>query len=743
MPEAARWRQASLRPIALGLLPGCVFLAVLAFMWRITDLGHSVAAYGDVLEVAWGSQWYAAVLRGETAAPFFYPLIFFPEGWRLAAFGYGPGMFLTLLPFQLLGGAAFAFNAGTLLSLAGAYGGAFLFTRRLTTLLPAIVAALLYTFWGFRWLRIMGHLNLALGTAILPWLLWSLHKAQASASRSRRARSTAWLLLAGGCWAYAISNSFYFVWIGGLVLCGWVGGSAWRQQRDWRIAGRQILLPTAAALLGSAPAIFFFWRGGGAETAAAYSLNHINDMGANLNALPIPFVYHPQLQTIARRLYHGPLDPSGTGNFGLLASLLALIALPTAWRRPAWRPLTLLLLIGILLGLGPTLKWDGQSVQIPWLQPLNQALWQVGRSLKPALFAAEQPPPPLAYGVPLPWLWLAPFVPFWEGARVAARYLFVAALGVFPLAAVTLQQVRRRWLQFSLSGLLLLETLSFVAYPLPYPPPTHAAFDWLRAQDLGDEGVIDLYPALPGVLNLAIRGETLWATGYHGRPTVAGASSIWPAHTTYLIDWFFAHPHPFQTADLAPLLRGYRVRYLLLHLQNEEDWLAQAVGNPAFTLVDCFPPAAGPSPWNYPICVLALSASPTPYTNLLLDSGWSAGEPWGVWADSAVSQARWVATAQMAHQLEIEAFPLCVPDREQTAAITFNGHSLVTTVWPDCQPQTMQIVIPAAWVQIGWNDLSFSYAYADSPARVTGGQNPDPRSLAVGYNKLFIRRESP
>lgn len=731
MPDVAR-----LRPIALGLLPWLVFLAVLAAMWRITDLSHSVVAYGDVLEVTWGSEWYAAALRGETVTPFFYPRLFFPEGWRLAAFGYGPGMFLTLLPFQLLGGAAFAFNVVTLLSLGGAYAGAFLFTRRLTTAFPAVVAALLYTFWGFRWLRIMGHLNLALGTAALPWLLWSLHKAQTSPPRT----ASRWLLLAGGFWAYAISNSFYFAWIGGLLLLGWVGGSAWQQRPGWRVVARQMLLPTTAALLFSAPAILFFWRGGGVDTAASYSLSHINDMGANLNALPIPFVYHPQLQTIARRLYHGPIDPSGTGNFGLLATLLALAALPAAWRRPAWRPLALLLLTGIFLGLGPTLKWDGQSVQVSWLQPLNQALWQVGRSLKPALFAAELPPPPLANAVPLPWLWLAPFVPYWEGARVAARYLFVAALGVFPLAAITLQQVRRRWLQWGLSGLVLWETLSFVAHPLPYPPPTHAVFDWLRAQDLGDAGIIDLYPALPGVLNLAIRGETLWATGYYGHPTVSGASSIWPPHTAYLIEWFFAHPHPFQSVELAPLLRAYRVRYLLLHVQSEENWLAQAAANPAFTLVDCFPPAPAPSPWNYPVCVLSLSTSPTPYTNLLLDSGWSAGESWGVWASSAVSQARWVATAQVDHQLEVEAFPLCDPDRTQTLAVTFNGHPLTSVAWSDCQPTSIQAVIPAVWVEIGWNDLTFTYAYAASPAQVTNGQNPDPRPLSAGYNKLFIHR---
>ncbi len=730
MPDSARWRQ-----IVVWLLPWLVFLVALACMWRITDLGHSVVAYGDVLEVTWGSQWYAAAVRGETPAPFFYPLIFFPEGWQLATFGYGPGMFLTLLPFQLWGGAAFAFNVVTLLSLLLAYAGTFHFTRRLTSALPAVVAALLYTFWGFRWLRIMGHLNLALGTAALPWLLWSLHKAQTS-----NKRTAAWLLLAGGCWAYAISNSFYFVWIGGLLLLGWIGGSAWRQRRPWRAVAQQLLLPTAAALLFSAPAILFFWRGGGADTATAYSLNHINDMGANLNALPIPFVYHPQLQTIARFLYHGPIDPSGTGNFGLLTALLALAALPIAWRRPVWRPLALLLITGVLLGLGPTLKWDGQSVQATWLQPLNQALWQVGRALKPDLFPSELPPPPLAAGVPLPWLWLAPFVPFWEGARVAARYLFVAALGVFPLVAVTLQQVRRRWLQLGLSGLLLLETLSFVAYPLPYPPPTHAAFDWLKAQDLGSEGIIDLYPALPGVLNLAIRGETLWATGYHGQPTVAGASSVWPPHATYLIDWFFAHPQPFQTVELAPLLRAYRVRYLLLHLQNDEDWLAQAAANAAFELVDCFPPAPAPSPWNYSICVLLLSASPTPYTNLLLDSGWSASEPWGVWAAGTASHARWLATAQADHQLEIEAFPLCLPGIPQTVAVAVNGHSLTTAAWPDCNTAVIQAAIPAAWVQIGWNDLAFTYAYADSPAQATNGQNPDPRLLSVGYNKLLVRR---
>jgi energy-converting hydrogenase Eha subunit A len=51
-----------------------------------------------------------------------------------------------------------------------------------------------------------------------------------------------------------------------------------------------------------------------------------------------------------------------------------------------------------------------------------------------------------------------------------------------------------------------------------------------------------------------------------------------------------------------------------------------------------------------------------------------------------------------------------------------------------------EILIPAPIIRIGWNEVSFEYAYALSPAEVTRGQNGDRRMLSVGFTRLDVTR---
>ena len=76
-----------------------------------------------------------------------------------------------------MGGAAFAYNVATLLSFFAAFAGMFRLARQFSkSILLATAAALLFTFWGFRWIRINGHLNVLLSSTLLPWLLLCLER---------------------------------------------------------------------------------------------------------------------------------------------------------------------------------------------------------------------------------------------------------------------------------------------------------------------------------------------------------------------------------------------------------------------------------------------------------------------------------------------------------------------------------------------------------------------------------------
>jgi hypothetical protein len=284
---------------------------------------------------------------------------------------------------------------------------------------------------------------------------------------------------------------------------------------------------------------------------------------------------------------------------------------------------------------------------------------------------------------------------------------------------------------------LVWEALSFPATPSPFPPRIHPAFAWLRDYGALDATIVDLTSPLPDVLNLAIRGETLYATTLHGHATVAGAGSVWPAHTQYLLDWFWSHPRPHDEPELVPLLRGYGARYILLHEDGFGGWREKLSSVPELAMIECFAPPPDRSPWPWDICIWEIEPTTTEI-GLDLREGWSAPEPWGVWAEGTRSHARWLATNRRDHLLELEAFPLCVPDRSQSIAVSLNGFPVETLLWQGCDTVDYEVMLPADLIDIGWNELAFDYGYAEQPSALSDGASPDARRLAVGYNRLHV-----
>jgi hypothetical protein len=716
------------------IVPWLLFMALLLWGWRVKNLFHAIPSYGDVLEVLWGIEWYGDRIPGES--PLFYPLIFHPQGWQVATFAHTPVTLIALAPLYKFGGSVFAYNIAVLLSFFVAFAGMYRLARELAASpLSATVAALMFTFWGFRWLRIHGHLNILLASSLLPWMGWTLERA----FRAPR-RAMVWFTLAGVAWALTIANALPLVWIGGIMLLGWITGRCLGGPISWRIALSGLIGSSLTAALLSAPVLILFLQARAAAGASFYDINHVNHWGASLNSLPIPFVAHPWLQPIAQWIYHGPWDESGVANLGLLASAVALVGLQGTWRDKNWRPILITTLLGLLLALGFTLKWNGETVQCYVLRPLNSLIWQIGHRLKPGFFTSSDPTSPLNEAVPMPGLVLAATVPFWEAARVLSRYVLAAGVGFFILVSQGVERVRYPTARMMLAAALIVEIIPPPVESFPSPPTSHAAFGWLKEQSLPNESVVDLFAPQPHVLALRIQGETLWATRYHDRATVAGAGSIWPAHTWFLFNWFAGHPHPFQNPDFIPLLRYYQADFILLHMQGGNEWgvLEEAQSNTEVELIQCFDPPPGPSPWPYPICVVRILPPSNPHFNVLFREGWSGEEPWGIWADGVESRARWVATSQTDHRFSWEAFPHCVPGEKQSLSLKVNDVPLMTHQWEDCEPWQGEVVIPASLIQIGWNDMRFHYAYAARPVDITDGENPDPRDLSVGFARLEI-----
>ena len=164
------------------------------------------------------NRWERLAWIGEAIAhgqdPLVYPLNFFPEGWHIASHSTGYFLYLALAPVARVAGSAFAFNLFSVLGCVLAFAGALLLARRFLPRFPATVVALAFAFCGVRWQQpLTGGLHMFLGSAFLPWMLWSVERARASSRNGagswqpRRLRGWRRRLFSGRWPSFALSTS--------------------------------------------------------------------------------------------------------------------------------------------------------------------------------------------------------------------------------------------------------------------------------------------------------------------------------------------------------------------------------------------------------------------------------------------------------------------------------------------------------------------------------------------------------
>ena len=719
-----------------------LFLALWIQQWRIYPLSTGMPAYGDGLEVVWGSERYGEVVRTPGKELFFEPNVFYPEGWHTATFAHGLGLFIVLVPLMQLGNVALAYNMlaffTALLSFLGLYVLAKQFAANSLT---AATAGLLYTFWGPRWYRFGGQINLLLGSALLPWLAWSLERAFTSEKWFYR-----WLLVAGLIWAFTVSLTFYFLWFGGLVLASWVIGSWLNGRLSFKRAAQALLVPTGLMMSLAAPLFLFFWQAKEADGATTFSFSAVNQWSANLNSLFSPFVSHKWqwMRLLARKIYTGNINETSTVNLGLLMFTLLCVILFYQFknRQNAWLPLTFLIGGGLLLSLGPTLRWNQRTVQVPLFQPVNEFLWQIGHRVKPEIFVGEETPTDILQAVPLPGFLLTAVIPFWEGARVGARFILVAGMGAFLLVSLGLNKLPYPWLQLLLGGLLVMELLPLPITGVPFPPPAHPAFNWLAQQpNRTDEGVLEFTFQGNGRMIMPIGGPTVYAQQYHKKPVISGAGSVWPAHFRWLLNWFNRQEYPFSQPEFPLILRTYHVGYMLLHMEQAEQMpiMEEAKASDSLSFINCFEAQPNVKLWDYPICVFRVKPPENDAFTVLPQAGWSNLENWGIWSEgTTTSTVDWIATKAQPTSFVVEAFPFCVDGQKQQIQFLVQDKVVASETWADCETWNGRFTIPADLVVVGLNQISLHYEYAVRPSEVTNGQNSDQRLLAVGFTKFFV-----
>ena len=714
-------------------LPWLAFLAMLLWAWR-THL-RDVPSYGDTLEVAWGTRWYADALAKGTS-PLFTSQIFSPQGWHTATLAHTPAFFILALPFQLIGGAAFAYNCMAVLGLLLGFAGCLRLINLWGDKFVATIVALIYAFAHYRWIRAGGgHLHFLWASSLLPWLVWCILRLRVEAVPLRRYLL---VLFAGLVWAGAVYFSLYFVWIGVLPMLLLLFDKQW----PMRYRLKHISVIALVAAIAAAPALALFYSGSRADQLVAGDVGSLMAWGASANSFVTPPLHHPvgAVQSLSRSIYRGNINEINESNWGILLPLLALLGGMIGLRRSRnlYYSVILVLGISIMLALGMALQWNGHPVHSHLFSPLNHVLWRLGHVLKPHLFQPAASPVEFTDIVPMPDFLLSAIVPFWESARVIARFSIVGGLMLSMLAAIALQHMPRA-AKGILAVLLLIEVLPLPTDSHPLPSRLHPAYAWLARQNIqAGQSIIEL-----DVSPIRMSGETLYNTLDDSIPTVSGAGSFMPKPIQALNSMLGRSPRVLSTPDAAVMLARFGVKYVVIHLKagagntyEESQWEA-AKANPLMKPKGCFSPAPQNQVWAYPICIAEVDIPATPTFNAVREGGWSEFEPWGVWMLGHTSRVMWIPLKSNEHTLHLNAFPVCVPGQRQHVVVYINDMQLAAHDWTACEAWDEVLNIPPDLVVAGANTIRLEATYALHPGDVR--VKNETRPLSIGVSELQVQ----
>ncbi len=715
-----------------GHAPALFALAVIVLALNAPLLPHlRTHAIGnpsdDVFEILWQFDWLARAVLDLRVNPFYAPGVFYPQGWHLASGGYPAWYFL---PLGLLGraiGPVLAYNQALLATLwLSAYGA-----YRLAHLLcgerrAALVAGCIYLTAPVLTLRWGGHLNILMGAAGLPFVVYHL-------VRLLRGEGRPWAqALATGAWlAATVAACWYFAFIATLPLAVLV--VAWRGGLPWR---RRLPLLLAAGALCAACLAPAAWLTARARAATFDSGGRFLVQWSDSASLSPDGLLHPNPLSVLWRVKIQRAFPlrgeEDVVAIGYVALALAAVGLA---RRQGFsrRPWVAMLVVALLLAMGTSLHWNSERVELA-VSPAVSAFYQ---RLAPDLPSLEPGRVPIL----LPGYWLARYVPFYDAMRIWARYEIVIALGSAVLAAVGLAALARRagrW-GLSLCGALCLAVLLEGAI-IPYAWVTPVAINarpqvnaWLAAQPEGT-ALIE-YPLVPVVEKLAMYSQAL-----HHRSVVNGSMSYPPSYRQRAAETLGTWPN----AKAVKLLRAWGVDLVVMNGKQSDPKFAGVLGQMAVLEGVEHVASFSQGYWGYDAVTIwrmvGPDTAPTPDAPRYLRGFW-------LWETNAGDVYRWTdgdahllfglpAGAQQGDQLCLALHVAAArpPQVEETAhlQVRVGAHTLFETEVPaGSEPRTLAIPVTLA---TGDTSSSLEVALISNVWRPSDYlQTGDGRNLGVLY----------
>jgi hypothetical protein len=457
--------------------------------------------------------------------------------------------YLLAVPLTVLGGPVFAYNLFFLLELSLSAFAMYLFIKYLTgDMLIATYSGFVFGFCTYHFARgFAGHFNM-FGTWWIPLMLLYLHRAIAEKKARYSAVSALFFVLA------TLTSGYYGVMCGAVILCIvlFYAAQAFRRvsasdlskfiyglnihQFDFAI--KLIICFVAFSL----PLTIYLDYVG--APGNPYSIEYLAIYSASPEDYLTPASIHPIWQILGERpLTHG-LPWERDVYLGMSVVILAYLGVARSRDRMRWLYL-FVAAVSFLLSLGPYL-WVGETLT----------------------------------SLPLPYKFLAEYVPLLARVRALNRFGLIVMLAVSSLAGFGLASIvkgrsiisrcnrrifsRRNALTMFL---ILVVAVEFASVPFPVLEVKSiegtAAYHWLATQS-GDFAIVE-YPI--GSLQAGGGGEqarAMWGTVIHGKHTVSGGIVLPKSKEIELVDRLRFFEPNFGNVDLN-LYRSLNIRYVLFH----------------------------------------------------------------------------------------------------------------------------------------------------------------------------------
>ncbi len=390
-----------------------LLLAVL-FTWPLVlNCRYSIAGQiGDNVYFIWMIGWIKKALFDLKTNPLNVWFLNYPEGWNMARTEMTPIQLLLALPFDLIGGETFGYNAAMLLSfaLSGLIMG--IWVRHLTgSSFAGLISGTIFACLPYRQAHYLaGHLNLS-GTQWLPlfFMGWfDLFKPGESEFRKKSA------VLAGIGFGLTALTSQYYVFmlaviagIQALFMLIFYRREWFADKNFWKGIGVFLLAAAPLTVLAEYP--FFKLAGSGGMPSRDWGAARMYSAGLSDFFLPgtTHFLFGKWIGSHFNRDYW----IEATLYIGLISLLLMLYALKKSGKRDGWiRPLLLCGIISsVILAMGTDLHWNGSPVEFTLPHFLAEKL---GRTHIPIL---------------LPGYFMFKYFPFYNKQRALMR------MGIFAL----------------------------------------------------------------------------------------------------------------------------------------------------------------------------------------------------------------------------------------------------------------------------------------------------------------------